>query len=782
MRWSPPWHSSIVTLLLIAAGSLWGQTSAPTMRILSVRVEGTRFADPQTVVLLSGLRPGEEITLGGEKIQRALRVLMQRGQFAHVEIIAEKVTPLGVALLIRVEEFPRLKALLIEGARRVSESRVREAVARSPGDILSLEVLHRIRLSVEQLYRKEKVTLRDIEVVREPTDTAGYANLRVRLVEGPEPTVVALHFVGNQKLSASQLRKAFEKTAPKAWWQFWRSARYDPREYEEDKQRLLQLYRRNGFLDAEILRDSVATDTATGRTTITLWLSEGQPYYVRNIHLVGNTVFPAEVIRQRLQFRRGDLYDVERFEKNLRGNEDQSDVAALYLDNGYLSAEFVKEEQRVAPDSVDILVRIYERQRYRIRRIDIVGNTKTKDKVIRRELYTFPGDYFSRAAIIRSIRALGVLNYFNPEALRPDIRWVSDTEVDLVYRVEERSTDVLNASIGIAQGIGLTGSIGLAFNNFSLTEPFRGGAGQVFTFNWEATAIGYMQQLSLGFTEPWLFDEPTTVGFNVYDTRYQYSYSLRQRGIALNVGRRFRFPDDYFRGDWQLVVQRNNQQSSEGLYRRGITTEVSLRQTLSRLSFNSLIFPTSGSRLSLTTKCAFGALGIGSTDYLKVGVSAEFAAPLWGPELTERLVLYLSTEIGYLRGLHSDTTIPAIEFYRMGGSGLGGFNVTPLRGYPDQSIGPPGGGTVMARHTVELRYAITLNPMPVYVLTFAEAGNVWQNLWRTDPFELKRSAGIGLRILLLPLGLLGFDYAYGFDPARPHQPRSGWNFHFQLGR
>lgn len=780
MKWRWARYGSIGLLCVLAAASLAAQTGS--VRILSVRVEGTRFADPQTVVILSGLQPGDELQLGGEKIQRALRLLMQRGQFASVEILVERVTPLGVALLIRVEEFPRLGHVSIEGARQLSEQQIREALGLTRGDILSLEALHRVRRAIEQLYQKEKRTLRSIELSRGPLDTAGYADLQIHLDEGPEPRVVALRFVGNQKLPQEGLEAAFEKTRPKAWWQFWRSARFDVKAYEEDKQRLLQLYRRRGFLDAEIVRDSVATDSLTGRTAITLWIFEGPQYYVRHIRIMGNTVVPEERIRERLQFQHGDLYDAERFEKNLRGNEEQSDVAALYLDRGYLSVELFKEEHRVAPDSIDIEIRIYERQRYRIRRVDIVGNTKTKDKVIRRELFTFPGDYFSRAAIIRSIRALGVLNYFNPEALRPDIRWVSETEVDLIYRVEERSTDVLNASIGIAQGVGVTGSIGIALNNFSLAEPLRGGAGQVFTLNWEAAAIGYMRQLSLGFTEPWLFDEPTTVGFNLYDIHYQMGYNLRQSGVAINVGRRFSFPDDYFRGDWQLVLQRNNQQTSGGLYRQGITTELSLRQTLSRLSFNSLIFPTSGSRVSLTTKWALGAVGIGSTDYLKVGFSAEFAAPLWGPELAERLVLYVATELGYLKGLRSDTTIPAIEFYRMGGSGLGGFNVTPLRGYPDQSIGPPGGGSVLARHTAELRFALALNPMPIYALVFTEAGNVWSTLRRVDPFDLKRSAGVGVRILLLPLGLLGFDYGYGFDPARPGLPRSGWNFHFQLGR
>lgn len=785
MPWWMRWHRCLRCSLLLLGTLLPLSAQLPEgrVRILSVRVEGTRFADPTTVLLLSGLRAGDTLQLGGDRLQRALRNLWQRGQFSDVQILVERVTPMGVALLIHVEEFPRLAALEIEGAQQLPERRIRDALARAPGDLISPAVVLQMRRKVEELYRQEKLTLLRVEITERPADTPGYVAVRIRVWEGPTPRVASVRFVGNELLGADELLDAFEETRPKRWWQFWRSARFDADKYAQDKQRLLELYRRQGFLDAEIVRDSIAMDSATGKVSITIWVHEGARYYIRRIRFVGNTVFPEEVLVERLGMRPGELYNVERFEKNLRGNEDQSDVASLYLDRGYLSVELLKEESRVAPDSVDITVRVLERRRYRIRRVDIVGNTKTKDKVIRRELYTFPGDYFSRSAIIRSIRALGVLNYFNPEALRPDVRLVDEEQVDLIYRVEERSTDVLNASIGLAQGIGVTGSVGISLNNFSLLEPLRGGAGQVFTFNWEAAAIGYLRQFSLGFTEPWLFDEPTTLGFNAYDVRYSYSYDLRQTGITLNLGRRFRFPDDYFRGDWQLVLQRNDQRSSQGLYRQGVTTEISLGQTVTRLSFNSLIFPTSGSRVSLSARWALGALGIGTTDYLRMGFSAEFATPLLSAALSERLVLYLSSEVGYLKGLRSDTTIPANQFFQMGGSGLGGFNVTPLRGYPDVSIGPRGGGTVVARHGVELRFALSLHPIPIYVLAFAEAGNVWATPRQMDPFGLKRSAGIGMRLLMLPLGLLGFDYGYGFDPDdRTGKPRSGWNFHFQLGR
>ncbi|MGA1435549.1 MAG: BamA/OMP85 family outer membrane protein, partial [Candidatus Kapaibacteriota bacterium] len=474
--------------------------------------------------------------------------------------------------------------------------------------------------------------------------------------------------------------------------------------------------------------------------------------------------------------------DAERFDKNLSGNEDQSDVASMYLDNGYLGANLVKEERKSDGDSLDLVVKVFERDRYVIRKVEIVGNSKTKDKVIRRELFTRPGEFFNRSAIIRSVRGLGVLNYFNPEALKPDIKPVDNTRVDVLYRVEERSTDTFNASMGYAGTFGLTGSIGITLNNFSFSEPLRGGGGQILNINAEFGQQSRYQTIQLGFTEPWLNNTPTTLGVNLYSIRQNFVFDLLRYGASVNIGRRLRWPDDYFRVDGVVRAQYNQQTASQGVFRAFNGGELSLTASLSRISLDNAIFPTYGSRFTYSGTFAAGGIGIGKVDYLKNTFNLEMFHPLASVDGNPRLVLYLSTDMGYVAGIKSDTNILGNELFFMGGNGLGGFAITPLRGYVDRSIGPGGGGRVMTRHVIETRFALSLNPMPIYLLAFAEAGNVWENLRSADPFDLKRSAGLGVRVLLNPIGLLGFDYGYGFDSQVPGGKRSGWQFHFQFGR
>jgi outer membrane protein insertion porin family len=293
------------------------------------------------------------------------------------------------------------------------------------------------------------------------------------------------------------------------------------------------------------------------------------------------------------------------------------------------------------------------------------------------------------------------------------------------------------------------------------------------------------QQYSIGFTEPWLFDEPTTVGFNLYYSWIRYSsfMNIRRAGTAINFGRRFRWPDDYFRGDWSLRLQENLVEGDAGnYYRVGLSKEFTVSQTISRISLNNLFFPTVGSKFSFSTSFALGALGIGNTDYLKSNLKYEAVQPLMQIGGNDRMTLYLSTNIGYVATFKSDTMINPIELFSMGGNGLTGFGVTPLRGYDDHSIGPKSGGRSMMRHIAELRFAVSLDPMPVYFYLFAEAGNVWTNLQNTDPFSLKRSAGMGVQLMMNPIGVLGFSYGYGFDPVSSYTTPAGWKFLFHLGQ
>lgn len=755
--------------------------------IAGITVEGLSVGeDMQTVIAYSGLRVGMEAR--PDELMAAVRNLWNRRNFRDVRIEKERETALGVFLIIRVSPMPRLRRITIVGNDEISTQDIEKVIARSRGDLISPYDAYLARQRVRKLYETEGMLFAKITSTMTGADSANFYDMTITIDEGVEYHVESIEFTGNALYSDGDYAGAFEDTKTKSWWQVWKSSKFDASKYAADKDRLRSWFMDKGLLDAAILDDTVIYNETNETVTIRIDLYEGKPVYIRSIHFTGNTVYTEGQLLSRLGIDPGEVYDQTMFTNNLNINQDQTDATSLYSDNGYLTASLQPDLIRVGEDSVDIVVRVFEGDRYTVRRVEIVGNSKTRDRVVRRELYTRPGDYFNRSAIIRSIRGLGVLNYFNPETLKPDVLKVDNTRVDLIYKVEERSTDTFNASVGFAGAVGLTGSVGITLNNFDITQPLRGGGGQVLSFQWEFGQASRSQSFQISFTEPWLLGEPTSLGFNVYDTRQNYNISFRQTGAQLNIGRRFRFPDDYFRGDWSIAFDRIESSNASVYYRQGVNTSLKLSQTISRTSFDNVVFPTSGSRFALSTRITTGFLGIGTTDYFKVGLSYDVVNPLFSIDGFPRLVLMLSSEMGYLNGIKSDTTIPPNELFYMGGNGLGGFAITPLRGYRDNTVGPlsgggiGAGGRVQARLLAELRFSLTLNPFPIYLLSFAEAGNVWESLQTADPFGLKRSAGVGLRILLNPIGLLGFDLGYGFDIDPGTGQRSGWQFHFQFGR
>ncbi|MGA2298710.1 MAG: outer membrane protein assembly factor BamA [FCB group bacterium] len=751
--------------------------------IASITVEGNKFSDAATIAALSGLRVGDMLKLPGDtKLNTAMKNLWQRKQFSDVEINVDKITSLGVFLIIKVKEFTRLSQIIIEGEKELSKEDLIKAIGKSRGDIITPYDIYLAKMEIKKKYSKEGLIFAKIDATLEPTDTAYYSKLVLSIKEGVEFHTTSIQFEGNHDFSNSDLAGSFKETHTKHWWEFWRSSKFDLKEYSDDKELLKTFFKKNGYIDANIIKDTLIYDDKNAEVHINIKVSEGTKYYIRNVSFEGNTIFPSEKLLYRLDFKKGNIYDQERFDKNLNGNEDQTDALSLYVDNGYMAIRFMPEETRIAPDSIDVKIKVYENQRVKIRKVEITGNTKTKDKVIRRELYTRPGDFFDRSAVIRSIRALGVLNYFNPESLtKPEFKPIDESNVDIVYKVEERSTDMVNASIGFAGSFGLTGSVGLTLNNFALDEPLYGGGGQIFNITAEFGQASRYQTFAIGLTEPWLFDEPTTVGFNLYYRDINYNYFQKTYGVSTNIGRRFRWPDDYFRGDWNLVIQQNQADSSY-YYKPGKHLEITLGQTFSRISYNNIFFPTVGSRFSFTTQFSMGVLGLGTTDFFKNELKFEIVHPLMQINGNDRMVLYMSSYMGYITGFKSDTTIPPIDLYRMGGNGLSAIGTIPLRGYDDQSVGPYNGGQLMSKYVAELRFAISLDPMPVYVYAFAEAGNVWQSLKGADPFDLKRSAGLGVMLSINPIGVVGFSYGYGFDPVTPGGTRVGWKFLFHLGQ
>lgn len=764
--------------------TLSAQQRAEVYRILGITLEGQTSADPAAIIANTGLKVGDEITLPGEQTRAAIQRLYNLRLFSDIQILVENRTQEGVYLLIRVKENSRLERVETEGNDELSESDIQKKINLVKGQIITPQDLATVTRVLKQKYEEDGYLNAKIEPTLIPSSdtTSQRMILKLEIDEGPKVKVDRIRFVGNKQFDDDDLKDEMKETSEGKWWKFWTSNKFDSKKYKEDKDLIQKFYRKNGFRDAEILSDSLHYDESKEKLSIDIYVYEGPQYKIRNIVWKGNTVYPAEILNAQLGFKSGDIYNKEKFDQNLYRNEQETDVSSLYQDNGYLMFQIEPEEVRVATDSLDIILNIREHNQFRIGRVLITGNTKTHENVIRRELVTRPGDFFSRQFVIRSARQLSQLNYFNPEKIKPDVRPVDEKTVDLEYSVEEKSSDTFNMSVGYSGAFGFNGAVGLTFNNFSIMEPFRGGGGQVMNFDWQFGEGNRFRTFSIGFQEPWLFGTPTLFGVSLFDTRQIFIYDLRISGGSVRVGRRFKWPDDFFRGDWTVRFQRNDVKSGGDFYREGITSQIGITQVLSRNSTDSPIFPTRGSSFSLLTEVSGGPFLPGTARYHKHIFNADWYVPLFG---SARITFTTSSTIGFIFGFEKNSFIPPQDYFYMGGTGLGQFSTTPLRGYEDRSIGPQEGrqgGKAMIKHSAELRFALSINPIPIYLLAFAEAGNVWLDQSIQDPFDLRRSAGLGIRLLINPIGLIGFDYGYGFDASLPGQAAPGWKFHFQFGR
>ena len=781
-------------LALLSSPFSFAQQQPEVFKILGISVDGQTSAEPRAIIANTGLKVGDEINVPGEETRTAINRLHQLRLFSDIQILIENRVQDGVYLVIRVAENPRLDQIVVSGNDELSEDDIIKKINLTRGQLVTAQELSSIKRILKYEYEQERYLNASIETRLTPSEdtTSRRVVLNVNIDEGSVVKVGSINFFGNKDFDDGDLKGELEETNDPSWWQFWVSRKFKKKEYEKDKGLLVAFYRKNGYRDAEVLADSLTYDDKREYLRVDIYVYEGPQYKVRNVIWQGNTVYSSEVLTARLGFRPGDVFNREKFEQNLYRNEEESDVGSLYYDAGYLLFQAEPEEVPVASDSVDIVIRVREREKFRIGRVLISGNTKTYEKVIRRELYTRPGDFFSRQAIVSSIRQLSQLNYFNPESIKPDTRInVEDNTVDIEYSMEEKSSDTFNMSVGYSGAFGFNGGLGLTFNNFSLSEPFRGGAGQVLNFEWQFGEGNRYRTFTIGFTEPWMFDTPTLLGINLFDTRVIYfDYDYRITGASLRVGRRLKWPDNLFRGDWTIRYQRNEVNAGGQFYSEGVSNQVGISQIISRNSTDSPIFPSRGSSLSLLTEISGGPFLPGTARYHKHVFTADWYIPIVN---STRIALALSTNYGFIFGFEKNAFIPIQDYFYMGGTGLGQFATTPLRGYEDRSIGPRQptsvnniggiiGGKAQIKHSAELRFALALNPIPIYTLLFAEAGNVWAEPRVMDPLELKRSAGIGVRLLINPIGLIGFDYGYGFDGIAPGEPPAGWRFHFQFGR
>ncbi|MBS1492609.1 MAG: outer membrane protein assembly factor BamA [Bacteroidetes bacterium] len=776
----------IFSSLLFSAENIYSQTGPPVYKIVSINTKGNKNYDSKTIVSYTGLQVGQEIGVPSEETRDAVKKLWNLGLFSDIKIYIDKKFGTDAYLVVEVAEYPRIESIEITGNDDMSTKDLESKINLVKGEVITDQKLKDVEYNLGKYYADEGYALATIKTDM-LVSASNEARIRVKINEGKSLTVRNINFQGNT-IKSGDLKDAMKETSEKVWWKFWEGAKFDKKKFEEDKKSIINLYKEKGYKDATIvdngLKDELKIDAAKENVNILIKIDEGKKFYINNIKFEGNKLYSDSLLKGKLGLKKGDVYNIKKLQQNIFNNESETDISSTYLDNGYLAFNADIDEKVVGDNKVDLKIKITENNPFKFGLVNFDGNDKTKDKVLRRELYSIPGDFFTKSSVKRSMEQLRALNYFNPEKLNYDISLANDSTVNMKYIVEERSSDQFNASVGYSGSFGITGSLGLTFNNFDIAEPLSGGAGQILNFNWQFGEGGTYRTFSIGFTEPWLYNTPTSLGVNLYDTRQNYSYDIRETGAYVTIGRRLKWPDDFFRVDYQVKYQKTDVINGDNYYQTGVRDQIALKQILTRSSVFDPVFPTSGTKFQLSTELSGGPFLPGNTEYIKNIFTIDAYEAL---TRDRKLVLYSNFNFSFINSLADDKYLPPTEVFYMGGNGLT-YNTISLRGYDDRNVGPkstsnsPIGGKVAVKYSAELRYALSLDPLPIFILAFADAGNVWGDIKKTDPFDLRRSVGFGTRLLLPAVGLVGFDFGYGFDRLIEDKQDPKWLFHFQFGR
>lgn len=783
-----------------------------------VKVTGAFYSDETAIISVAGLQVGEKIKVPGNEIPRAMRALWKLRLFTDIKIIQEKIIGDHIFLNIYLQERPRLSRYSYKGVKNSTHDDLNEEVKPFliKGQIVTEETKLNTKRVIENYFR-EKGYL-DVNVEVEEINDEQMTNA-VRLVfnidKDERVKIASIDFEGNDHIKDRKLRRLLENTKKKG--RLFSRSKLIREDYREDKQLLIDHYNTIGFRDAEIAEDTIWRGDK-GHLHINITIDEGNRYYFRNISWKGNSIHSDERLTQILGIEKGDVYNSELLEQRLRFSIDGRDVSSLYLDNGYLFFSVEPIEIAVENDSIDLEMRIFEGPQATIDRVVIRGNDRTHEHVIRRELRTKPGQKFSRSDIIRSQREIINLGYFNPETIQINtpVDQARGT-VDIEYTVEERPSDQLELSAGWG-GFGTSkviGTLGVSFNNFSLRNifnksawrPLPQGDGQKLSLRAQTNGDFY-QSYNFSFTEPWLGGKkPNSFSLGGVYTRFNNEFfgggQLAIGRVYSGIGTRLKWPDDNFIANLQVNVENialDNYQTPDFFYNgqfinNGSFNNLSLQLTLARSSIIEPIFPRSGSRISLTLKAtppytSFGIVNIKDinnavevlkwVEYHKWRFDAEWFAPIVG-----KLTFRADAKLGFLGFYNSDIMIPPFERFELGGDGLSnqrfgitGKDIFSLRGYDvdDLPANASGGAAVFDKFTVELRYPLSLNPSStIYALTFLQGGNSWNSFKDFNPFDMKRSAGLGLRVFLPMFGLLGFDYGWGFDKPELINQGAKWS-------
>ena len=788
--------------------------------IRNVNVHGVQYLNPDILKSSAGLIEGDSIYLPSNFISNAISRLWSQRFFSDVKIGAE-IEGDSLDLEVFLKERPRVYNWEFEGISKGKKKDLLEKLKLKRGSELSDYVIDKNQKLIKQYWAEKG--FRNTEVgVRIDNDTLrpGQAVTVTFLIDRKSKVKIGkINFTGNEQFPDKRLRRTFKKTHQKSI-NFFKGAKLNEGDYENDKELLIDFYNSKGYRNATIVSDSIYPINEK-RLGIDIDVSEGNKYYIRNVSWVGNSVYETDDLQRMFGVKKGDTYDKKSMHKRLgigkEENPEDMSVKSLYQNEGYLMSQIDPAEVIIAPDSIDIEVKVFEGKQFTINEVGITGNQRVDDEVIRRELYTRPGELYNRSLLMQTIRTLGSMGHFNPEAVMPDIKPVTNDLVNVNWPLEEQASDQFNIAGGWGSGT-FVGSVGITLNNLSIKNTFKKGA-------WRPYPMGQNQRLSLSaqtngtyykafafsFTDPWMggkkpnsftlsahFSEQNNA-YYVWQSATQY---FRTYGVAAGLGKRLNWPDPYFTFYAEANYERYNLKNWTGfVVENGNSNLLSLKLVLARNSVDQPIYPRRGSEFSASVQATLPYSLWDGKDYSDQSMSDQdryrwiefhkwqFKAQWFQGFLrNSNLVLMLKAEMGYL-GSYNKNKVSPFQRFEVGGDGMSGYNIygidiIAMRGYEDGALDPSSYySRGYNKYTAELRYPIILKPSSqIYVLGFLEGGNAFDSWKKFSPFRIKRSAGFGVRLYLPVVGMLGIDWGYGFDPPANSTTKSGSQFHFVLGQ
>ena len=806
--------------------------------IENVEIEGVTSLDQNVLKLVSGLIKGTTVKVPGEKFSEGIKALWKQGFFDEVEINAKSIVGNSISLVIVLTEKPRLGGIIPRGDLKNKDFEdIKKRFRFYENKLITEQFLSTVKNETKEFYLSNgfaNVQV-DVKLISSPHGK-GKKAMEIWVSKGKKMRIGKVEIIGNTVVKDRRLIRNLKDSKPFCWYLF-RSGKFLRENLEKDEPRLLDKYLTLGYRDAHVVKDSIYL-IKPNRVKIDIMIDEGAKYFFRNIKWFGNTKYRSGQLDTILGIKKGDLFNQAYLDQKLNMNPSGFDVSTLYMDDGYLFFQINATESNVENDSIDLDIHIYEGKQAIIGRVAVNGNTKTNDHVIMREIRTRPGQLFRRSDVQRTMRELGQLGYFNPESISPNVKPnPAEGTVDLDYTVEEKPNDQVSLSGGWGAGR-IIGTLGVTFNNFSARNffkketwsPLPAGDGQRLSVSAQSNGI-YYQGYNISFTEPWLGGKkPQSLTVAAYHNVQNFNGQLRfihVNGVKMinplssfmtsttgtvGFGRKLTWPDDYF----QIYAEETY--SYYTLYQASIfafpTGYVNNLKTTLNIQRNSLqggqIWHTGGSTISFTGVLTPPYSLMNGKNYQDISTSQKYQfleyqkykfTTHWYLQLTNQkapegkeahnLVLRTSFGFGILGFYNPKVGVAPFERFYMGGSGLTGYSldgreIIALRGYSDNSIsGQDGrGNCIISKYTMELRYPVSLNPQAtIFALAFAEAGDAEQKYSDWSPFNVKRSAGVGVRVFLPMFGLLGLDYGWGFD-AIPYNPSTGngkGQFHFTIG-